>query len=202
METKLQQLIDKAEITEVVQRERAYRDQSRWDDMQRMYHDDAVVDLSWFQGSGGEFVAASRRLYEAGRHSAHQMGPTLVSLNGKSALAMTGCAVCLRTQLDGVELELTAHSRLHERLERRDGEWRISWMGIVYLRDLLVPVSPSQHVALDEARLARYRSSYRFLSYLLEQTGVAPRDDLPGEDRPETVQPLLLADERWLEETR
>lgn len=202
METKLQQLIDKAEINEVVQRERAYRDQARWDDMRTMYHEDAVVDLSWFKGSGWEFVAASRRLYEAGRHSAHQMGPTLVSLNGTRALAMTGCAVCLRTHRDGVELELTAHSRLHERLEKRDGEWRLSRMGIVYLRDLLIPVSPVQRVTIDETRLARYRSSYRFLSYLLEQTGVAPRDDLPGEDRPETVEPLLAADECWLQEAR
>lgn len=199
MDRKLQQLLDKSEINEVVQKERAFRDQARWDEMQAAYHDDSVVDLSWFKGTGPEFVAASRRLYEAGRHSAHQMGPTLVSLNDSRALATTSCAVCVRTSLDGVEVELTAHSRLYERLEKRDDAWRISRMGIVYLRDILMPVNPAQRVEIDDARLSAYRPSYRFLSYVLAQTGVAPRDDLPGDDRPETVRPLLDADRRWLE---
>ncbi|HZZ02655.1 nuclear transport factor 2 family protein [Paraburkholderia sp.] len=199
MDKELQQLLDKSEINEVVQKERAFRDQARWDEMQAAFHDDSVVDLSWFKGSGPEFVASSRRLYEAGRHSAHQMGPTLVSLIGSRALASTSCAVCLRTRLSGVEVELTAHSRLYERLEKRDGEWRIARMGIVYLRDLLIPVNPAERVEIDNARLSAFRSSYRFLSYLLAETGVAPRDDLPGEDRPETVKPMLDADLRWLE---
>jgi hypothetical protein len=199
MDKDLQWLLDRTEINDVVQQERAFRDQARWDEMRAAYHDDSIVDLSWFKGSGAEFVDASRRLYESGRHSAHQMGPTLVTLNGSRALAMTGCAVCLRTQLSGIEVELTAHSRLYERLEKRERVWRLSRMGIVYLRDLLIPVSPAYRVDIDEARLSKYRPSYRFLSYLLAETKVEPRDDLPGDDRPETVKPLLDADAHWLQ---
>lgn len=198
MDAKLQSFLDKAEIVEVVQTERAARDSASWTTMLNTFHDDSIVDISWFLGSGAEFVAASRRLYESGRHSAHQMGPTLVSLNGRRALAQTSCAVCVRMRLDGVEVEVTAHSRLHERLEQRDGAWRLSRMGIVYVRDQLSLVNPAERVEIDAARLAAYRPSYKFLSYFLALTGETPRADLPGIDRPETVQPLIERDGTWL----
>ncbi|GJG94257.1 nuclear transport factor 2 family protein [Cupriavidus pauculus] len=192
------EMLDKAEIAEIVQTERAARDQAQWARMFNTYHLDAEVGVSWFQGSGPDFVAASRRMYEAGHHSAHQMGPTLVTLNGDRALAHTPCAVVARTRLQGVEVEVTTHARLHERMVRRAGAWRIARMGIVYLRDGLVVVNPSERVALDVARLADFRATYRFLSYLLAEIGQQPRLDLPGTDRPETVQPLLDSDDAWL----
>uniref|UniRef100_UPI003F494CD4 nuclear transport factor 2 family protein n=1 Tax=Cupriavidus yeoncheonensis TaxID=1462994 RepID=UPI003F494CD4 len=198
MQDRLQAMLDKAEIAEVVQTERAARDQAQWARMLDAYHVDSVVDLSWFHGSGPEFVAASRRMFEAGRLSAHHMGPTLSTLRGDRALAQTPCAVTARTHLDGVEVEVTTHSRLHERVERRDGVWRIARMGIVYLRDGLAVVNPSEPVAIDAAKLAAYRPTYRFLSYLLAHAGQQPRPDLPGIDRPETVQPLLDSDDAWL----
>ncbi|BDB28671.1 nuclear transport factor 2 family protein (plasmid) [Cupriavidus sp. P-10] len=198
MQDRLQAMLDKCEIAEVVQTERAARDQAQWTRMLDTYHPDSVVDLSWFFGSGPEFVAASQRLFEAGRHSAHQMGPTLVTLRGDRALAHTPCAVAVRTRLDGVEVDVTTHSRLHERMERRDGAWRIARMGIVYLRDGMTVVNPCERVEIDAAMLATYRPTYRFLSYLLAQAGQQPRLDLPGIDRPETVRPLLDRDEAWL----
>lgn len=199
MQDRLQLLIDKAEIVEVVQSERAARDQSQWDKMRAAYHDDSIVDLSWFIGSGPEFVIASRRRFlDTKRHSAHIMGSTLVSVKGSRALAQTTCAVCVRTLLHGVEVEITAHSRLHERLEKRDGIWRLSRLGIVYLRDILSLVNPASKLEIDNTRLATYRLSYRYLSYFLALTGASPRMDLPGVDQPETVEPLLTADEAWL----
>ncbi|RZT36856.1 nuclear transport factor 2 family protein [Cupriavidus agavae] len=198
MQDRMLAVLDKAEITEVVQTERAARDQAQWTRMLETYHADALVDVSWFHGSGAEFVAASQRMYDAGRHSAHLMGPTLVRLRGDRALAHTPCAVTARMHLDGVEVEVTTHARLHERVERRSGVWRIARMGIVYLRDGLVVVNPSERVVLDAAQLAAYRPSYRFLSYLLAHAGQRPRPDLPGADRPETVQPLVDSDDAWL----
>lgn len=192
------QMLDKAEITEVVQTERAARDQAQWSRMFDTYHLDSVVDVSWFHGSGPDFVAASRRLYEAGRHSAHQMGPTLVTLNGDRALAQTPCAVVVRAQLGGTEVEVTTHARLHECVERRAGGWRIARMGIVYLRDGLAVVNPSARIELDTAKLATFRPAYRFLSYLLADIGQQPRLDLPGADRPDTVQPLIDGEQAWL----
>lgn len=198
MQDRLQVMLDKAEISEIVQAERGARDQAQWARMLDTYHADAVVDLSWFHGSAPDFVAASRRMFEAGRHSAHLMGPTLVTLRGDRALAHTPCAVTARTHLDGVEVEVTTHSRLHEHVERRDGVWRIRRLGIVYLRDGLAVVNPSERVVLDAAKLAAYRPTYRFLSYLLAHAGQQPRPDLPGIDRPQTVKPLLDNDDAWL----
>jgi hypothetical protein len=198
MQDRLLAMLDKFEIAEVVQTERAARDQAQWERMLATYHQDSVVDLSWFHGSGPDFVHASRRTYDAGRRSAHEMGPTLVTLRGDRALAHTPCAVTARTRFDGVEVEVVTHSRLHQRMLRRDGQWRIARLGIVYLRDSLAVVNPSERIHLDADALAAYRPSYRFLSYVLKQAGEQPRPDLPGTDVPETVQPLLDRDNAWL----
>jgi len=46
-------------------------------------------------------------------------------------------------------------------------------------------------VTLPKEQLAQYRPSYRNLCYSLSLTGYEPADDLPGEDRPETVTAVL-----------
>ena len=51
---------------------------------------------------------------------------------------------------------------------------------------------------MDEARLAAYRPSYRFLSYVLEEAGKAARPDRAGVDRPDLIEALHKADEAWL----
>ena len=49
---------DRVEIQELVQRERLARDLQQWDVMAAAYHPDAVVDISWFSGTG---PSSSRR---------------------------------------------------------------------------------------------------------------------------------------------
>jgi hypothetical protein len=47
---------DIAEVTQVVLRERRARDRGWWDEC---IAPDAQIRLSWFRGSGGDFVAES-----------------------------------------------------------------------------------------------------------------------------------------------
>lgn len=192
--------VDKVLVAEVVQTERAARDQAQWDRMLACFHPDSRVEISWFQGTGPEFVAASERNYAAGSRSMHQMGPTLARVRGDRALAETGCAILVRGVVAGVAASVTSHSRLHERLERRNGEWRLSAMRIVYQQDLMTPLDPSERLALDRGRLGAYRPSYRFLSYLLAERGNTPSPDLAGSDRPEAVAALLAEEDAWLAE--
>lgn len=194
----LQEQLDKALITEVVQTERAARDQAQWDRMLACFHPDSRVEISWFQGAGPQFVAASEQAYAAGARSLHQMGPTLARARGDRGLAETGCAILLQGAVGGVKVIVTSHSRLHERLERRDGQWRLSGLRIVYQHDIMAPLDPSDRLALDADRLGAYRASYRFLSYLLAESGEAPSPVLAGADRPETVAALLKAEDAWL----
>jgi hypothetical protein len=50
---------DIAEVTQVVLRERRARDRGWWDQMRKCIAPDAQIRLSWFRGSGGDFVAES-----------------------------------------------------------------------------------------------------------------------------------------------
>ena len=194
----LQLWLDRACIAETVQAERAARDQGQWDTMLSYWHADSEVDISWFKGSGPEFVAATQRVYEAGMRSLHQMSPTVSRVHGSKALAETGCVIVLHSSIQGTSAFMTSHSRLFERLVRHEDGWLLTGFRIVYTFDYLTPSNASDTLHLDPARLDGYRQSYRYASYLLAENGQTPNPDLAGPDRPETVTALLQAEQEWL----
>jgi hypothetical protein len=85
-----------------------------------------------------------------------------------------------------------------QRLERMKDGWLISGLRPVYIHDLIIPLNPSLVPQIDPAAVTSFRPAYRYLSYLLSQRGHPTRDDLPGMDKPETVNNLIDADEAWL----
>lgn len=190
--------LDKLAVAEVVQTERAARDQGQWARMAACFHPDSVVSISWIETSGAEFVSASEKAFASGMRHLHQMAPTLVTLNGDRALAESGAAILLGGRIGGVEVMVTSHARMHARVERRDGVWKIVRLGAVYFEDEIRARIPGETPSLAPARLAGYRPSLRFLSYLLEEGGKTPRADLAAIDRPETVDAFLGAEQAWL----
>jgi hypothetical protein len=197
--TAAQALIDRVAVADLVQTERAARDQGQWERMAGCFHPDSRVSLSWIETTGPAFVAASQAAFAAGVRHLHQMSPTLVSLNGGRALAETGCVVILPGAIGGVAVTVTCQARLFARVERRvDGVWRIAALRPHYFRDTIAADLPGQVPILDGGRLAGYRESYRFLSYLLEETGKTPRDDLAGADRPDLAAALEAEEAAWL----
>ena len=106
----------------------------------------------------------------------------------------------VRGEIGGEPCDVTAYCRYRSRAERRGSEWGLVCLVGVYLKDTLAPVRPAGHVALDDARLAQYRDSYRFLSYLADERGHPASQDRPGADRPDLVETLLAADAAWLDE--
>ncbi len=190
--------LDKLAVAEVVQTERAARDQGQWARMAACFHPDSIVSISWIETSGPDFVAASEKAFAAGMRHLHQMAPTLVTLNGDRALAESGAAILLGGRISDVEVMVTSHARMHARVERRDGAWKIVRLGAVYFEDAMAARVPGETPELDAARLAGYRPSLRFLSYLLEESGKTPRADLAGIDRPDLIDAMLGADQAWL----
>lgn len=194
-----QTLIDRAAVADLVQTERAARDLGQWDRMAACFHEDSRVSLSWIETSGPAFVEASRAAFAAGVRHLHQMSPTLARLNGDRALAETGCVILLPGAVQGMAVTVTCQARLFARVERRaDGVWRIAALRPHYFRDAIAADLPGQVPGLDAARLAGYRQSYRFLSYLLEETGKTPRSDLAGADRPDLAAAREAEEAAWL----
>lgn len=198
-EVKLGTQLDKLAIAELAQAERAARDERDWDRLFDSYHRDSRVYISWFEGTATEFVEASRQMTaQPGGGSIHQLGVTLVTLNGDRALADTGCAILMRRNFEGVECDVTAYCRHRSRVERRDGVWRLLTLVGVYQKDTLVPAVPGEIPQLDLDRLHSFRPSYRYLSYYRAQMGHRPHMDRPGVDRPELIERLVREDESWL----
>lgn len=192
----------KAAIAELAANERMYRDTGQWDLMHDAYYDESHVRVSWFNGSGHDFVEGSRVRVRAGEkwsNAVHLVGPTTIQLNGDRAIADTGCTVNARRLVEGVELDNTLFVRHRSMVERGpDRTWKLRSFRAVYERDVLAPVVPGEFIKIDTERLATYRRSYRFHCYLLELAGGTPDDSLPGVDRPELVDAVIAEDEAWL----
>ena len=202
METTLpQNIIDSADITTITQlilRERESRDLGEWDTMRDCFHPDSTVKISWFNGSGYDFVDGSIDMAKRGMLAKHRLAPIRVMLAGDRAVASLTAIIDIPRVIDDVELVLSAHARLIYRVERRDGTWRIFSFDGIYMRDELTPAIPGQSIQIDPSEVAGLRPSYRNLAWCLIKTGYDVDPNLPGEDRPESVKVILDEVHAWL----
>lgn len=182
---------DKTANAQLAQREREARDRGWWRQMRDCYHPDAVVRVSWFQGTATEFVDESERMGGHGNLARHRLAATTVYLGSDRAVVTAGATIESRSVIDGVEADLVSYTRLLYRTERRDEAWRIAGLDCVYERDTLTPALPGQRLPLAAEALASFRPSYRMLSYVLGRSCEYSIDpDLPGDDRPDQVSAL------------
>jgi hypothetical protein len=189
---------DVSAITQLVLTERECRDLGRWDEMRDCFHPDSIVRLSWFTGSGPDFVTGSIDMARRGVLAKHRLGPVRVQLRGDRALATFVGAIDIPATVTGVDLMLTSLARFLYRAARRDGRWRLSGFDAIYLRDELHAVVPGQAVPVTPAQVAGYRSAYRMLSFVLASQGYAVNAELPGEDRPEKAAALYRELHDWV----
>jgi hypothetical protein len=188
-----QRLLDAADVTAVAQLvllERECRDLGRWNRMRECFHADSLIRLSWFTGTGADFVTGSIEMARRGVLAKHRLGPPLVRLAGDRAVASLGGSIDIPAKIDGVEAQLSSHARFLYRAERRADIWKISAFDAVYVRDELVAAIPGQTIQVPASELTRFRTSYRMLSYVLSTQGYKVNPDLPGDDRPDIVQAL------------
>ena len=193
-------LLESADITMITQcvlRERESRDTGKWDRMRDCFHPDSLVRLSWFNGSGPDFVEGSIDMARRGTFAKHRLSPVLVTLADDRAIASLSAIIDIPTVIDSVELTLSAYARFVYRVERRDGAWRIYGFDSIYIRDELTPTILGQTVTINLGEMKSFRTSYRNLAYCLSLTGYRPDPDLPGEDRPETVARLMQEVNGW-----
>ncbi len=185
-------------MIELIERERSVRDASEWAEMAACYHPDSTVEVSWFKGSGADFVGLSRKNFPSPGTSLHQLGQSVVKLRNNRATVETPFQVIGIAELEGTSVTLVNFARLFWRVQRRDAQWLIDRIRVVYIRDLLIPCNPRSVPDIDEAELAQYRPPYRFLSYVFARSEHPVSNDLPGIDRPEMVRALQDTEALWL----
>ena len=177
-------------ITQLILRERESRDLGRWEQMRGCYWPDSLVRVSWFRGSGADFVTGSIDMARRNVLAKHRLAPILVTLSGDRAIATMVAIIDLPVKLKGVEMNLATFSRFLYRVERRKGRWGIVGFDAIYMRDELTPAIPGQGIAIDPNEVKPFRATYRMLSYYLSSQGYVVDSNLPGEDRPELVEAL------------
>lgn len=189
---------DKLEIREVIENWVIYRDSGDWERFASVWHSDAWMTATWFQGPAAEFIRASKKAFDEGVHILHQLGGFSCQIVGNRAVSQTKMAILQRGTVDGVLCDVTCWGRFYDFLEKREGRWAIVRRQPIYEKDRLDLVDPSASLALDEGLLNSFPQGYRHLAYLQTKLGFTVRRDLP-ELRGSAVEKLYAEGVAWLD---
>lgn len=191
---------DVTAVEQLILHERRARDRGWWDAMRDCLAPDAEIRLSWFRGSGADFVTASEQMAAHGDRATHTLGPLIVDIRGDRAVVEVSAAIRIPSLLDGVEVDLTSYARLLYRAERTAPRWMIVSLDAIYERDTLTPTVPGTNITVPQDILEQHgRPSYRMLAHLLGTRGYTIAPDLYGDDRPEPVRELYRSRFDWLD---
>jgi len=179
-----------------------WRDARQWDRFRTLWHDDAEMWATWFQGSSEDFIKVSQDGFDKGVRIFHMLGGTTIDIKGKRAIAQTKLSIAQRATVEGVECDVTCWGRAYDFMEKRKGakgkaQWGIVLRRHIYEKDRLDPVTPGQTPKLDKKRLAAFPDGYRHLAYLQSRIGYTVKDDLPGIEGP-TLDALYAQGAAWL----
>jgi len=195
----MQALLDREELFDLVRRERFARDQRRFGIMADCFHPDAYVRTSWYDGHGGAaYVEATRSFMGKAGNGKHWVFPAYAEVRGDRATVESPAMIFNRVGLSGVEADFHVFCRFFSRALRVDGAWKLLSFEVLFERDILKPVNPSEALPIDWALVATLRPSYKFLAYVQQTRGVTVNPDLLGDDRPEELEAFHASESRWL----
>lgn len=189
---------DIADVTQLILHERQGRDRGWWVQMNSAFLQDSTVKLSWFDGSGPDFVAASENMSGRGDRSVHRMAAPVVHVVEDRGYVEVATAVEFQITLSGTAADLISYTRLNYRVKRETGRWGIFSLDGIYERDTLTSSLPGQTVTIDPVKLEKFRSSYSLIAYYLETRGYIVCSDLLGDDQPEKVTAFYDGVKEWL----
>ena len=192
-----QALLERLEIAELVQSWALYRDAGDWDKLKETVHADGIMTATWFQGSFEAFISAMQDAWRKGSSSQHFQGVTVVEVLGTKAIAQTRMAILVRGKLEDVSVDVNCLGIFYDRVEKRDGQWRIAKRNVIYDKDTLTPVHAGDVIQLSSERLLRFPEGYRHLAYLQSFNGGNVNPELPTA-RSEASVKLKLETQQWL----
>ncbi|HEX4192685.1 MAG TPA: nuclear transport factor 2 family protein [Stellaceae bacterium] len=145
MSDAVQRLVDESEIRRIRRLWAFARDQGDWDTVATLFHPNAPVSISWYNGNAEGFVENSRRMFGHNKpevRSKHWFGNDRLTLNGDRALLETDVEVRARDMIDGVLFDFTYEGRFLDRFEKRNGAWKIAQWTCLYDADRVAPAIP------------------------------------------------------------
>src|SRR5688500_15353889 len=197
---------DALAIREVIENWALWRDARDWDRFATVWHEDAWMTATWFQGPASRFIEVSREGFERGVSILHFLGGFTCDVNGSRAVAQTKMTNNQRAEVDGILVDVVCTGRFYDFLEKRPAAgapaarsagWGIVRRQPIYEKDRMDPVDPAAALRLDPERLSRFPEGYRHLAYLQSKIGFDVKDNLPGLRGP-VVEKLYAEGKAWL----
>jgi hypothetical protein len=191
------ELLDRLTIRQLVEDWAVLRDARMWERFRTVWHDDGVMQATWFQGTRDQFIKVSEEGYARGVRILHFLGGSTIDVSGTRAIAQTKMTISQRAKVEDVLCDVVCTGRFYDFFEQRAGRWGLVLRQPIYEKDRLDPLDPSAKLTLDAELLARFPEGYRHLAYLQTRIGYTVKPDMPGLDGPE-VAALYERGERWL----
>jgi hypothetical protein len=188
---------DRRAIRDLIENWALWRDGLMWDRFRTVWHDDARMMATWFQGTAEEFIRVSQDGYARGVRILHFLGGSSIDIAGPRAIAQTKMTISQRARVDDVLCDVVCTGRFYDFLEKRQDRWGMVLRQPIYEKDRLDPLDPAARLALDKDLLQRFPEGYRHLAYLQTRIGYKVKTDMPGLDGPE-VEALYRRGENWL----
>ncbi len=144
-----------------------HRDLAEWDQLLALFHDDGVIEVTWFEGLFSQFVEGSKKMGGSDFATKHLIASPMITFNGNRAIVETNAIIIgENTQLG---LGCNGHNRFYDLVEKRDGVWRIVKRQSIY--DMGSFTFPTGWVEIDKEEVGKYPREYAALAYLLEKSG-------------------------------
>jgi hypothetical protein len=189
---------DRLAIRELIENWAVLRDARLWDEFRKVWHEDGVMQATWFQGTADEFIKVSQEGYDKGVRILHFLGGMHIEINTHRAVAQTKMTITQRGLVDGVLCDVVCTGRFYDFLENRFSQWGLVLRQPIYEMDRCDPVDPGAKLNLDQDILKLYPEGYRHLAYLQHKIGYKVKRDMPGLDGPE-LEALYARGRNWLD---
>ena len=199
IQARLERLLDRTEIFDLVRHERLCRDQRDFPAMIACYVPKAPVRTTWFDGTIEDFAEASRKKMTSGSQAKHWIMPARLEINQDRALVESPAVIFDRLIFDGIEFDTFQYCRFVSRVIRTTRGWKLGSFEGIYQRDQMQTVDPRDPLPVDWDVIKSLRPSYRFIGYTQVKRGYTLNPDLLGDDRPDLVQAFYAREQKWLE---
>lgn len=167
-------------ITTLIQNWALWRDAGDWGRFRTVWHDDAWMMATWFQGPAADFIRVSKEGWDKGVSILHFLGGTSVDIAGDRAVSQTKMTISQRATVAGVLCDVVCTGRFYDFLEKRNDRWGIVIRQPIYEKDRLDPVRPGSRPEIDAAALEAFPEGYRHLAFAQEAIGYRVKRDMPG----------------------
>jgi len=195
-----QEAIDRLKIREICEGWGVYRDGADWKNYRSMFHDDAYVTTSWNQCRIDEFIEASKEGFDKGSsfmYIVHRINGQAIDVQGDRAVSAMKVTITTRFTFDGIEVDNEADCRFFFFLDKREGNWGIKFMTLLFDKDKMIPVHPGRSFDIPENEVKEFPSGYRYLAWAESKLGSKPKMDLNAHGPERNILYAKLKD--WLD---